>query len=1040
MSDYLFYPKLPKYQYLYSKENYIKLSEIDKYDELRIPLVIDTEFQQKEASRLGVTIQIKGIFNTPKIFSHIDLKNYCDENDLTVRHTVSSSQFCVIDYLKSLGINANFKVRENKKISPFKKYKNQKIPVIQFDIYAHFALAELLMIFNGDARKDIIDIIAGKINKNTKIELKRRLRTYTIGEKNIEICDSVELPFFTIINDKKYRTKLRIIDSFALHGIASYKDLALNTGIELKYKDSLSQSEKENMIETYFNNPEKFDDYALGDLEVYNFLESNSKLFEKIYQSLNISEFFTTPKLTIGSTTNKLFQSVLFKYFGLFEKEKQDIFLTLCSHASSNKLKHNTKDTSCLLAKVFGGRCRNNRPLSIAEKEKTLIDIDIKSAYGTTLFNQVYPIGKPIIESFDNIENKDNNCYLSLREWLKKRKYGTDKSELVDGLWICFVSVKESKNEYSTLINSQDFLISWFDFKYEEIESMLTDSEQIDIELNPKTGKVKILNNQIVNAVINSDFIEWLEKVCNPKQKKELLDNLYVLTSCYYPSYSQVNTLDELLEKSTQWQENSNNKNTTNSEKTKDNTCKITKINHIDSYWLGVNLGELLIKDLLSYREFYKARDGKKSSLQTLFKLLNNTLYGVFCSPYFDISNTVVGNNITSKVRAMSWYMEKGFYGYETITDGTQFDINKVVFPLDNRSVTATSVCNLYQEKDVSKKNLRLKPLSNYQKIEHFWDGSNYKLKLFHDESNYTIIDNYPDWINTNSLNHLKSTFPNVSLFNKSYQAIKLNTEKSLEQNKPIVEYLDRIGLFELETKDVYDCGVFHGTSNYLLSNKNDTVIKMRSYESKKNHYTFDENLIETYFYKDIVPSEFFLKELMVNSEKVNRSKSFKKQGILKTNEFKNNADKWLEYGLVCGDSIEKSGLLRELSLSQFTFKSINQLLAIEKEFQRNKRRFEQSFEGYFINEDGTLNYELMIKTIDLMIQKDLISFNQYLDKSRHRHRLETMNHPDKIVYQKLKETIIAIKKNNHIQDEIFDYEIYLENQENDLENIDLDF
>ena len=68
MSDYLFYPKLPKYQYLYSKENFIKLSEIEKHDELRIPLVIDTEFQQKEASRLGVSIQIKGIFNTPKNF------------------------------------------------------------------------------------------------------------------------------------------------------------------------------------------------------------------------------------------------------------------------------------------------------------------------------------------------------------------------------------------------------------------------------------------------------------------------------------------------------------------------------------------------------------------------------------------------------------------------------------------------------------------------------------------------------------------------------------------------------------------------------------------------------------------------------------------------------------------------------------------------------------------------------------------------------------------------------------------------------------
>ena len=101
---------------------------------------------------------------------------------------------------------------------------------------------------------------------------------------------------------------------------------------------------------------------------------------------------------------------------------------------------------------------------------------------------------------------------------------------------------------------------------------------------------------------------------------------------------------------------------------------------------------------------------------------------------------------------------------------------------------------------------------------------------------------------------------------------------------------------------------------------------------------------------------------------KVKRSKVFIKKGILKLNDWKNNCDKWLEKGYVCGDTIEKTGILREFSLSQFTYQTIEQYLAIEKEVQRNKRRYNQSYEGYFVNDDGTLDYETMISEIDLAI------------------------------------------------------------------------
>jgi hypothetical protein len=180
----------------------------------------------------------------------------------------------------------------------------------------------------------------------------------------------------------------------------------------------------------------------------------------------------------------------------------------------------------------------------------------------------------------------------------------------------------------------------------------------------------------------------------------------------------------------------------------------------------------------------------------------------------------------------------------------------------------------------------------------------------------------------------------------------------------------------------------------------------MRSYENNCQHQSFTINeskhIIETEFYDGLPPSHFFLQQLD-NPNYVTRSKTFKKTGILKLNDWKNNHDKWLDKGFVCGDTIEKTGILREFSLSQFTYQTIEQYLALEKEVQRNKRRHNQSYEGYFINLDGTLNYELMIKTIDQIVATGALSINKELDYDRHRTRDIEISHPETQVYEAVK-------------------------------------
>ena len=993
------YPLTQGKQYLHQKSDAIV--DVKSFSHsICIPLVTDTEFTQHQ--RLGITVQVRGIHQVEGIiYDHKDLQEYANVNGLQLRHRPIRHDFALLDYLESLGHQVSLTTYSN--IHQQDLYGN-KLNYCQFDIYAHFALAELLMIFTGEARARVIDLLIH--GRSRMIDMTRRLRTYTVSKKGYQVSDAVELPMHVTIDGKRYRVKIRIIDSCAIHGIASYKKIASATGVELKYKETLTESDLENMLDTYFNKPVEFDNYALGDLEVYQILAKNSELFKRVYKSLEIENYFQVPKLTIGSTVRDLFKGVLYKELGVSpdDREKQDKVLEFLSYGSSSSLKQETNTTKCLLAKVFGGRCRNNRPTDIMN-DTLVADNDIAGAYGNGLRNQIYPVGKPLIDDFNHSRF---NQYNSLREWLKKRKYGKKNCELVDGLWTAIVSTKEidpDNNQWKTLKYSQDFLISWFNFRYSEVASMDTDSDKVDLEIQPKTGNVKILNNQVVQAVITSDFLEWLYNVCSPRQRNELLDNLYIVTACYYPSYSRVNTFDELLEIWEYWE----GRNTTETKKvsvkhrlkTLSSGIKIAITNE-PTFWLGLDLGKLIVDDLLAWRTMHKKLDGKKSPMDVLFKLCTNTLYGIFCSPYFDISNTVVGNNITARCRAMAWYMEKGHYAYQTITDGGQIDPNRVCYPKTNRQVTAIGVTNLYKVNPTNN-NLVLKPLDNCDRVEPVTANDTSKLRIVKSDREI-IIDEPKEWLEDKLFEHLQTIFPNVSVLHQ--ETTKLDIEIS-ENRTPIKKYSQQTGMFAFEIKDIYTKARFHGTSNYLLANERETKIAMRSYENNRKHqaFTINENneIVETNFYDDIAPSKFLLQELD-NPNQVKRSQVFKNTGILKLNDWKNNYSKWLEKGYVCGDTIEKVGLLREFSISQFTYQTIEQYLAIEKEVQRNKRKYNQSYEGYFINDDGTLDYQTMIKTIDSIVSSGALSINKQLDKDRNRARDIEIEHSQNKLYELVKE------------------------------------
>jgi hypothetical protein len=330
-------------------------------------------------------------------------------------------------------------------------------------------------------------------------------------------------------------------------------------------------------------------------------------------------------------------------------------------------------------------------------------------------------------------------------------------------------------------------------------------------------------------------------------------------------------------------------------------------------------------------------------------------------SPYFHESNVVVGNNITGRARALCWYMEKGFSGFQSITDGCVFELNSVVFN-GRRNISGINTVNVHRHYD---RDLDYKPLGEETITILSWDSveiekDKYELRPKLKRGTEIIpASKSHDWIAENAWIHLQNCFPNIDILHSESTDVYGKPRTGQFTGKPIT------GQFTFEVKAVYKSGCFHGTANYYLVNPEKPALKMRSYEKTKHQSYQDENLIT----ETLPPSEKFLAQLLKTPHKIERAYPFVKSAILKPKDFRNRYKSFYKQtNLVPGDSFYKSGMLRELSLSQFTFLTFEQYKSWDKEVMRLKNRYQRSYELFFIDGSGTLDYQSLIEAIDKAI------------------------------------------------------------------------
>lgn len=975
--------------------------------DLYVPLNVDTEFYNRPLTDSSladnpsqtITVQISGIQDDEgKIYTHPDSFDIA-------RHELFKESFIAFDYL----IDNEYPISYHRpEIITHKLSKEiPSLPKIHFDLYLHFACADLIRIFQGDYKNDVRDLILNSKNSGNGqgITQNRRLQTFYRGKGGYKnYCFTNWIVEYQGIS---YQCVLSVYDTIAIAGNISYLDLAELVGYELPYKNLLNEKDKENMVDTYKNNKD-FDNYALGDLHCYDLLLAYNNQRNHLSQpilNLKDDEILKT-RLTIGSQKADEFGYVLKKH--LSDKK---MFIPLTKNANSDNLRKE-KDTRAILSKVDGGRCYNNRPLDtliikkgdyknleeLVKGKDILCDIDISGAYGKGLALQDYPLGNP--KNFCHQLNKDNKYY-TLREFLEKHG-----NELVDGLWIMRVSTSK------LLKYPQDLITSWV-IDPNKIER-LTDPTIDDLSVDyPKEGYCKIFTNEIHLGMITSDILQWIDNICSQSQRKELYDTLLVINAMWYDKTKELKTVDEVEKHLSEF----NDKDESYYEG--DNLFSIQKNSY---YWTRLNIGELFIKKLIKERSKYPKSTHKKEN--EYYKLCINTTYGVLVSKYFHISNTVVGNNITARTRCMMWYLEKGLNGFQSITDGCVFELDNVVYPVNNKRLTANNLVKGYQR--ISNERLWF---TDKLKINKYWIGNkddiNYCFKYGEESKDFInmieteykdkvkivddkiyipheylkkLIDTGKDIgelsknkynIENDILEHLKNLFPKVDVLHKNIIDIDGNEQK---------------GYFTLEIKSFSNKAIFHGNANYYLDGvkelkdgelieKNEPVIKMRGYGKRSfifetntdietledNEQDWIEKMMSELDDENIVNEELnllglnipekFFDSLKNDLTRVRRQNYYIENKIIKCKDYKSNYNTYKNYNIDIGYSIPESKLLTELVLSQFTYPDIQSFKRWIKNHYSHKSKYGQGYESCFLNEDDSLNYQLMIETIDKKIK-----------------------------------------------------------------------
>jgi hypothetical protein len=300
-------------------------------------------------------------------------------------------------------------------------------------------------------------------------------------------------------------------------------------------------------------------------------------------------------------------------------------------------------ETTGFSAIVQGGRCHNENPYEYVIGKGA--DIDISGCYGTALAKLDFPIGLPTVWGCS-----PNEKPMTLGQW-----WDSNRGELVPGLWTVTVSGR-------------------LNFDQDLIPSKLTKASDLrkPVKANGDDGDVSgdmvILRQEIVNGILTHDNLQALMAIATNDEWSEIRQ-LKVICAAAYLKRDRVGSVDAWCD-----------------EVIRDRGEIKYRRDSRSRAWTAIPLLDFLGR-LADRRKDYKARKKTASTeeertkcdgMDTMLKLVINTLYGCISSRFFTINNTVVANNVTALGRLWVWILSKALGCRQTITDGGPYTLSQV--------------------------------------------------------------------------------------------------------------------------------------------------------------------------------------------------------------------------------------------------------------------------------------------------------------------------------------------------------------------------
>ncbi|MBW4421205.1 MAG: hypothetical protein KME13_18550 [Myxacorys californica WJT36-NPBG1] len=778
------------------------------------------------------------------------------------------------------------------------------------------------------------DVLAGSFNdpaitsfiqKNCIQDTRFRIET-----KDKNHPDLLQLPIYLDTPKGILKLVLKVIDLSKLGG-RGLEDTVKMFGGKMSDKGLMDQY-KTNMLYPYTepNLQKDFVKYSKSDACILHWLRKKNEFRKnKLFQIQNL----TPPQneiLTVGSLVAILLEKYLENYIGEFKayefftstqfgKTRKFTLRDLLEKSTVAYFAQQKESNKSVASLVQGGRAKNERPTDFYF-EGAIADADMCGAYVEVQKKLEYAVGLPVSWG----KHESDKRVVTLGQFLKKESQDFENRQ-----WAITVSGDLSFNQ--TLIPSK-----------------VTDSIKINenySEDNPKiNADFRLYTRQIINGIVTSDVLEALNNVCSSKELSEIL-SLEVVSAVWHPKSKKCTTPEEWFEKTKAHTDKTGNRLEVKIVKGRQVT-----IDNRSTYWLAVPLNSFIkpYSDIRGHlkrkmRSFEKGSDKFLlfDSKQNQMKLIPNTAYGVIASPYFPVGSAVLANVITAAVRTALWCTQAAVGGFLSITDGTPYDLNSVRDWKDHKP--SMNTISLWRNQ--SRLNRTATRYLNTKSL-----GTDAKWLVTEGRSNgddrYTIL-----------------TDGNVTIECKEGEWTYLD-EKLKEHVQHFFRNGEPISILDsltFEHKDVYVKAITHSQTNYQFHHvSGDKKTKVRGQKLKNTPYNNDteaSNMFPLFNDLENNPSEIIAQPPQTISQLLKCNLANEMLNNLSDNVVKTN-------NLEAGDSLEKKSQITIISLSMFHWQSDKQFQSWSKTNDKLKKESNWGIEQYFQNEDGTINYQLAVSTI----------------------------------------------------------------------------